>query len=412
MLSAVLKAFSFILAAIVGGLVVSWLSPHQPPVAVQTRTESTSGFLPNSLVTTVTQMPAAERVRLGGYVEPRNSVRLTAQAPGRVVYVAGAEGDRLSAGQLVVALDDDMLQAQYRGAWASLSGEMANSQNAQTQLYQKLYGPRTSPMGGPLYDAYDRASVPLYNMAQSFMGGLFGNSLPMQTQQQGQRDWSVLNNARADYEGRMAALAGAQAQVDVLDAQFRDRRSLAPFASAIINRHVRVGDIVQPGQPLMDLSDADQLDLRIEVPLSALPALKLGDQIPITLDNVNLWAPVSQIFPAATEGQHTVTVKLALPAGAPAAPGMYALAWVAQPGGGSPSALAPAIPASAIVRRGSLPVAFVVDRRGVAEMRVLRLGETQGSGTAVLSGLEAGELVVTQPSSTLKSGDYLTGGQP
>ena len=32
------------------------------------------------------------------------------------------------------------MQPQYRAAWAALSGEMAQSENAQTQLYQKLYG--------------------------------------------------------------------------------------------------------------------------------------------------------------------------------------------------------------------------------------------------------------------------------
>jgi multidrug efflux pump subunit AcrA (membrane-fusion protein) len=130
----------------------------------------------------------------------------------------------------------------------------------------------------------------------------------------------------------------------------------------------------------------------------------------VTVNGANLWATVSQIFPAANADQHTVTVKLALPQGVAAAPGMYARAWIAQAGGG-PSMLTPAIPTNAIAYRGSLPAAFVITPHGV-EMRVLRLGDTMGDRTAVLSGLSAGERVIVNPSPELKSGESPSGQTP
>ncbi len=416
MSTAVRSFASFFAAAVVGGLVVWWLggSRSEPehsagsyatPYAAAVREQTAE----------VTEMPAAARIRLGGYVEPRRSVRLSAQAPGRVSFVSGAEGERVQAGQIVVALDDDGMMPEYRSAWASLSSEMADTENAQTQLYHNLYGQPTSPMGGPGQDAYERMSVPFYNMAQSFMGQMFPgmsngpNSMfgmpngPMQTQAQAKRSAPAINNYRADYERRLAGLAGAQARVDSLDARLRDRRSIAPWGAVIMKRYVRAGDIVQPGQPLADIADVDQLDLRIEVPTSQVGNLSVGDQVPVSLSNTNLWAIVAQIFPAADESQRTVTVKLTLPQDARAAPGMYAIAWIAQPGGGSPSALAPAIPSSAVAYRGSLPVAFVVDYAGALEMRVLRLGDVQGDRTAVLSGLRPGERVVLNPAPHLKA---------
>src|SRR5690606_33357115 len=120
-------------------------------------------------------------------------------------------GDRVNAGQVAVALDDDALKPQYRAAWANLSSEMAATQNQQTQLYHGIYGQPTSPMGGPGYAAYERTTVPMYNMAQSFMnqfvpgmtngpGAPFGNATgPMQTQEQAQKGMPALNNARAGY---------------------------------------------------------------------------------------------------------------------------------------------------------------------------------------------------------------------
>lgn len=421
MMSTVARVLSFFIAAMLGGGVVWWLGGSKPPAPAGPSIQSLSGmsFSPQALVAEVSQMPAAARIKLGGTVEPRNVSRLAAQAPGRVSFVAGQEGERMAAGQVVVGLDDQAMQPEYRAAWAALAGEMAASQNAQTQLYHNLYGQRTAPMGGPGYEAYERMSVPFYNMAQGFMnqfmpglsngagapfGGPFG---PMQTQGQAQKNWPALNNARADYERQMAGLAGAQARIDMLDARLRDRRAIAPRQAVILKRHVRVGDVVQPGQPLVDLADVDQLDVRIEVPTAQIGSLKVGQQVPVSLGNTNVWAPVAQIFPAADGAQHTVTVKLALPAGAAAAPGMFALAWIAQPGGGSPSALAAAVPTSAIAYRGSLPVAFAVNGMGIVEMRVLRLGDAQGDRTAVLSGLQPGEKIVASPSPHLKSGDSL-----
>lgn len=421
MVSAVLKFLSFIVVAVVGGVVAVWLTANGEVSDKPAPQAMLGGYaLPSDIVGEVTQMPAAERFRLGGYVEARDTVRLTAQAPGRVVFVAGQEGERVSAGQVIVALDDDAIQPQYREAWAALAGEMASQQNAQTQLFHKFNGDQVSPLGGPGYEAYDQMAVPLYNMAQSFMRQMFPGMTggpysplagiqPLVTQRQSQRGYPAINNARAEYENRLAGLVAAQARIDKIDAQLRARWSVSPRGGAIMKRHVRLGDVVQPGQPLIDLADVDQLDVRIEVPISQAANLKVGDQVPVTITDNNLWAPVSQIFPAANGAQRTVTVKLALPTTARAAPGMYALAWIAQPGGGSPSALAPAVPTQAITRRGSLPVVFTVDKQGNAEMRVLRLGDTQGGRTAVLSGVTAGERIVLNPSPNLKSGDSLIG---
>ena len=388
MLSSIGRFLSLLVAAAVGGVVAAWMlrapAPQQPsPSAPQ------FAAVPEALGVEVTEMPAAARVELGGYVEPRDVVRLSAQAPGRVVYTAGQEGDRVASGQVVAALDADGLSPEYRSAWANLASEEVASENAQTQLYHRLYGQQTtSSMGGPAYDAYERSFTPIYNMAQSFMGNMMpggatpyspfgGSNTPLMTQQQAQRSYPAVNNARA-----------------------RDRRSISPRSGVILRRFVRMGDAVQPGQPIADIGDVDTLDVRVEVPVAQVNELKLNDPVPVTVNNANLWATVRQIYPAAEGPQRTVTVKLALPQGVAAAPGMYARAWIAQPGGG----LTPAIPSNAIAYRGSLPITFVSTAHG-PEMRVLRLGDSMGDRTAVLSGLKAGERVLVNPPPDLKAGE-------
>lgn len=422
------KPLVFIVAALVGGMFAWMLKPGAPaskPGMPPMQQQPAIGFAPQVGVSDVAQQAMAARAKLAGYVEARHSVRLTAQSPGRVSYIAAREGETVMPGQVVVGLDEDALWPDYRSAWAGLAGDMAATQNAQVQLYNKLYGPQVSPLGGPAQDAYERSTVPFYNMAQQFMGNMapglaggpnspFGGSgQPMVTQSQSQRGYPALNNSRVDYERQMAAMVASQSRIDALEARMRDRRAIASFKSVVVTKHVNLGDVVQPGQPLVDLADVSQLDLRIEVPSRLVSQLKLGEVVPVTLDgNVTVQAQVSQIFPAANQVQRTVTVKLALPPDAPAAPGMYAQAMLAEPPGPGEVLASPVVPLSAIVYRGSLPSVFVANVTGSVELRVVRLGETVGDRVVILSGLRQGEKVVTTPTPNMRSGDSLFGRQP
>jgi hypothetical protein len=56
------------------------------------------------------------------------------------------------------------------------------------------------------------------------------------------------------------------------------------------------------------------------------------------------------------------------------------------------------IPRSAVVMRGSLACAYVLDSQGIAQLRSLTLGATQGYLVEVLSGISPGEKLVDVPS--------------
>jgi multidrug efflux pump subunit AcrA (membrane-fusion protein) len=56
------------------------------------------------------------------------------------------------------------------------------------------------------------------------------------------------------------------------------------------------------------------------------------------------------------------------------------------------------IPRSAVVARGSLNCAYVLDSHGIAQLRYVTLGSPQGDLVEVLSGISAGERLVDAPS--------------
>jgi RND family efflux transporter MFP subunit len=406
------RSIATLLAALVLVGLLGWMlgkngKEAKPPLTVgapapveRVGTEESMGF------TEVIKQRLVSRTPLGGYVEPLEVIHLTAQTPGRVVYIAGREGVPVMPGQVIVGLDEERLISDYRAAWAHLSGEMSGIQNSQVQLYNKLYGPSTSPMGGPAYDAYDRTTVPFYNGMKS-MFPFFGGA-PMQAQSDQQRSYANRSQARSDYERQQANVVASQAKIDAIESMMRDHRSIAPFPAVILAKHVNIGDIVQPGQALIDIAQTDRLHAKIEVPSRLVTELHTGMTVPVSIDaSSTVEGVVDQIFPAANQAQHTVTVKIALPPDAPVAPGMYASALLPEPPVAGQAIEAPVIPVSAIIYRGSLPSVFVTGRDGKLELRVVRLGEKQGDQAVVLSGLKIGEKVITSPEQNMRSGDSI-----
>jgi multidrug efflux pump subunit AcrA (membrane-fusion protein) len=119
--------------------------------------------------------------------------------------------------------------------------------------------------------------------------------------------------------------------------------------------------------------------------------------VPAKLDvgNTRLNARVAQIYPMADTQRHTVTVKLDLPQGSPAGPGMYSEVQI--PDIASSNNVLPAVPLSAVVWRGNLPAVFVVGSDNKSELRMVRVGERVGNSYTILSGLNIGERILAAP---------------
>jgi multidrug efflux pump subunit AcrA (membrane-fusion protein) len=119
--------------------------------------------------------------------------------------------------------------------------------------------------------------------------------------------------------------------------------------------------------------------------------------VPAKLDvgNTKLNVRVAQIYPMADVQRHTVTVKLDLPPGSPAGPGMYAE--VQLPDASSSSNILPVVPVSSVVWRGNLPAVFVVGSDNKNELRMVKVGERSGNSYTILSGLNIGERIQLTP---------------
>ncbi|MGB8262202.1 MAG: efflux RND transporter periplasmic adaptor subunit, partial [Terracidiphilus sp.] len=181
----------------------------------------------------------------------------------------------------------------------------------------------------------------------------------------------------------------------------------APFAGVVTARMADPGAMGAPGAPILQIDQAGPLQLEASVDESAIASVHAGMKVQVRLDNSALpivTGTVARIVPAADPGSHAFLVKIDLPAEAQLRAGIYATAEF--PSGTHQAILAPR---SAIVLRGSLHCAYVLDANGVAQLRYLTLGQPQGDAVEVLSGLSAGERLVDAPADRELAGKRIVG---
>ncbi len=298
-----------------------------------------------------------------GVVEAVHQTVVAAQVPGAVVELDVKVGDRVQAGQTLLRLD------------ARAAEQTATASDAQVRAAQA---------------ALDLAAKDLKRQKQLF-----------------QKDYI----SQAAMERAESAYKSAQAQANALLAQAGASRThsayhivRAPFAGVVSEVPVSLGDMAMPGRPLLTLYDPARLRVTAAVPQSVAAQLPARPDVRIELPGLpaaDAWrAPANvQVLPTADASTHTVPLRADLPARPEGvAPGMFARLWLPLARSGLAAGVTPvAVPAQAIVRRAELTGLYVLDPQGRPVLRQVRLGRALDGRVEVLSGLAAGERVVTNP---------------
>ncbi len=208
---------------------------------------------------------------------------------------------------------------------------------------------------------------------------------------------SNLDAAKAREEAGRAQIEAAQAAVEQAREQLRNTVVHAPYAGIVTQRHVEVGESVNPGDPLMTGFSLAHLRVRVEVPQQLIYTVRaLTTARVLHPDSGQASMAVSNItvFPYANEDSNTFTVRVELPEDATNLfPGMLAkVAFVT----GKTFRLV--IPSAAVVYRSELVGVYVLNDKGAVQLRHVRTGRETGEGMIeVLSGLKEGELVALDP---------------
>ncbi|CAA7623901.1 efflux RND transporter periplasmic adaptor subunit [Magnetospirillum sp. UT-4] len=215
---------------------------------------------------------------------------------------------------------------------------------------------------------------------------------------------AALDKAEAELKVREAAVAGYKAVIDKKTVQ-------APFDGIVGVRKVDLGQYLQPGQAIVSLQDLSVLLADFTVSQRDLGALKPDEPIRLTTDS---WpgrvfeGTISAVEPRvdAATGMIAAQARFPNPDGA-LRPGMFARVEVVR----AAVAEVVTVPVSAVSYNLHGDAVFLVrDGEGdarTAERAVVALGERREGRVAILSGVKAGDLVVTAGQLKLENGSRI-----
>lgn len=321
------------------------------PVAAESDTGRDAGELEFASATVES---IGNRFHLDGRIEAVNRATVSAQTSGRIVELPYDVDDYVPAGAVIVRFRDTEQQAGVSQAEAALEEAVARNVQAQKDL--------------------DR------------IAGLREQAVVSQAE---------FDRAEAAAEAAAARLESARAALESAREQLEYTRVRAPYAGIVTARHVELGELARPGQPLMSGLSLEKLRMVVDVPQSLVGPVRDGARLTVlTPQGRELDAEISSIFPFADEATHSFRLRAELPEleGARLFPGMLVRAVFVT---GEREALL--LPAEAVARRGEVTAAYVQGQDGELQFRQLRSGREHDGKIEILAGIAAGEKVALDP---------------
>jgi Cu(I)/Ag(I) efflux system membrane fusion protein/cobalt-zinc-cadmium efflux system membrane fusion protein len=168
----------------------------------------------------------------------------------------------------------------------------------------------------------------------------------------------------------------------------------SPASGYIIERNALPNAYVQPDTKLYTIADLSTVWVYANVFQNDVGRLKPGDAAQVTVDAYpgrNFNGRIDQILPQVDPTTRTVRVRLVFRnPGVVLKPGMYVNVAISVPLGQQL-----VIPASAVLQAGSRAIAFINHGNGLLEPRTIQTGLQLDDSVIVLSGLKAGDKVVS-----------------
>jgi membrane fusion protein (multidrug efflux system) len=176
---------------------------------------------------------------------------------GRVSELMVQENQKVSAGQLLVKLDDSDLRAQENQSKAALTGAEQNVILAKINLQKNQ-------------NDFKRAAD---QFRESYI-----------SKEQYDHTRSALDAAQAQVAIAHCQVNTSQSQLGVIKTQLQNTRIVAPLNGVIAKRWVLSGDIVQAGQSIFSMFDIKNVWITANFEETKIASLRVGQPVEITVD--------------------------------------------------------------------------------------------------------------------------------
>lgn len=303
------------------------------------------------IVSPVKSQEFADRVEALGTAKANETVIITPDTSEKVAEIHFEDGQEVKAGDLLLTLDKSTEEADLKSAQAIKSER---------------------------WSAYDRAK--------------------------GLQQSSALS--KATLQERLAAYTQSEAEVEAIKSRIEELTITAPFDGILGLREVSVGTLVQPGDMITTIDDLSQIKVDFDVPSVFLSALEPG--LPI-VGRVEAFGArefkgtVSTINTQVDPVTRTVKVRAVLPnTDHVLKPGLLMSIVLLKD-----SRKALLIPEESLIKRGEKNFVYVAAQENgktIARETEITIGGRQPGDIEVLSGLKAGDLVISHGTLKVSNG--------
>jgi multidrug efflux pump subunit AcrA (membrane-fusion protein) len=337
----------------------------------------------------VRQETVRRSVEVVGTLAAVDQVTISSEADGKVSKILADLGDRVTAGQALIRLDNEKQQYNFDQQKATLARALAQ------------YGasdPQHLPESEKTPDV-QKAKADLSQASQAFdrTNELFKRSLvPRQTLDDAE---ALRESKRASHESALqnaknlrASIQEAEASMKLADRQFRDTEIRAPFDGYVEKRFVNLGELVKTQMPVIAVVRVDPLKAIAEIPEKMAPWIRDGQAVQLYVDayqDRTFVGKVSRISPAVNTATRAFPFEALVPnRDAVLKPGTFARVHIES----SKEDQVLTLPYSALQYRYGVNRVFVVDNDKLA-VRELKVGDRMGDRIEILSGVSAGDRV-------------------
>ncbi|HET7697290.1 MAG TPA: efflux RND transporter periplasmic adaptor subunit [Vicinamibacterales bacterium] len=330
-----------------------------------------------------------------GYVTARRRATVSSKVTGKVVNVLIEEGQPVKAGQILATLDDTQVRAALAHAEAQLASARKSFAEDQARLRQ--------------------AELNLGRRQQLLKERVVGRA--------------ELDDAQAEVDALKARIAYAEQQIGVAESQVNLQKTnladmvvRAPFSGIAISKDAQPGEMISPVSAgggftrtgIGTIVDMSSLEIEVDVNETYINRVSRGQKVEAVLDAYQDWripAHVITTIPTADRQKATVRVRIGFdqlgdPRILPDMGVKVSFLRDAPAAGADAAPVVPRVlvPKAAVRSENGRSIVFVI-KEGRVERRAVSVGQETGDQIEVLSGLTAGERVVTDGPPTLKDGD-------
>lgn len=320
-----------------------------------------------------------EKIALTGPLRAKEQVDVTPRLTGRIVQLKIDTGQAVRQGALIAVIEDDELGQQVERSKASITVAQA----AVTQREAEL----------------DLAKDEMDRNNQMLKAGLI-------SRQQFEGLKTRYTVAQSQLDLARAQLRQSEAELRELNIRFEQTRIYSPLTGYVARRHVDVGALVNPSIPIATVVNINTMVIQANASERDIARIRPGSEAAITFDSLpgqEYQGRVLRISPLLDPQTRNGIVEIEIHNRDGRLKGeMFARAELSL----GTTHEATLVPRDALVYRGDQPGVYLIEQE-TARFRPIETGLTQGERVEVISGLQAGEVVITGGANTVKEGDQV-----